>query len=537
MIANIIFQFVKDHPWIFLLNICLMVFVPINEVMLPYLFGKMMVNIGAAGALKSLVVLASTLVIAQSGFILRDKLNEQFVPRLESYIKTEIVGLILKKYNTAFDNITTGDLIYKMTKIPDLLLYWLQWINDYIIPYGLVFISAIFYFAKFDKWIAVTFFGFLTILMSLFYFTPKVCLKYAKNNDEVFSMMHEKVEDIIHNMPSILTSNMRLNELDKLKNSGENYSKTYNKTSACTVNFKVMMLPVVAGLVIFFVLRSRHLLLAKKKTKDDFIPMFVILTSMLGSIFWLIDITRLSVFDLGIMVNLNGMLEVHPAKAGVKGEMKERAQQSIGLRGVTFGYSRDKIILKDVSLDFEKGKSTALIGNIGAGKSTVIKLLLGLYKPFYGDLYLDGQWYSQMTIEDIRDKIGYVPQNPVLFNNSVLYNIQYGNDASENQVRELLGDMGIHPSFADKQVGKNGMNLSGGQRQLVWCLRVLFRNPEYLLMDEPTASMDKETKDVLLKLLKVMMKGKTVVIVTHDDYLLDFVDRKIELNNVSSNHM
>lgn len=534
MIANIIAQFVKDHPWIFLLNICLMVFVPINEVFLPYLFGRMIVNIGAAGALKSLTVLASTLVLAQTGFILRDKLNERFVPRLESYIKTEIVGLILQKYNTAFDNITTGDLIYKMTKIPDLLLYWLQWINDYIIPYVLVFMSAIFYFARFDKVIALAFFGFLTILMSLFYFAPRVCLKYAVNNDKVFSMMHEKVEDIIHNMPSILTANMKSNELEKLRTNGDSYSKTYNQTSACTVNFKLMMLPVVAGLVVFFVLRSRQLLLANKKTKEDFIPMFVILTSMLGSIFWLIDITRLSVFDLGIMVNLNDMLTISPsdAQSGSGRRDAPAPKESIGLNGVTFGYSRDKIILNNLTLHFEKGKSTALIGNIGAGKSTVIKLLLGLYKPFSGDLYIDGRWYSQMKVEEIRDRIGYVPQNPVLFNNSVLYNIQYGTEASENQVRELLKDMAIHPSFADKQVGKNGMNLSGGQRQLVWCLRVLFRNPEYLLMDEPTASMDKETKDILLKLLKVMMKGKTVVIVTHDDYLLDFVDRKMQINNV-----
>lgn len=534
MLLNIIYQFVKDHPWIFLLNICLMVFVPINEVLLPYLFGKVMVNIAGAGAVKSLALLASTLVLAQSGFILRDKLNEQFVPRMESYIKTEIVGLILQKYNTAFDNITTGDLIYKMTKIPDMLLYWLQWTNDYIIPYALVFLSAIFYFARFDKLIAMAFFGFLVGLCSLFYLTPKICLKYAKTNDQVFSMMHEKVEDIIHNMPSILTANTKLDELNKLKNNGEGYSKTYNETSSCTVNFKLLMLPVVAGLVIFFVLRSRYLILNKNKTKEDFIPMFVILTSMLGSIFWLIDITRLSVFDLGIMVNLNDMIQA-PATISDKklaGSSKPPMNESIGLSGVTFGYTRDKPILNNLSLHFEKGKSTALIGNIGTGKSTVIKLLLGLYKPFSGDMYLDGRWYSDMKVEEIRERIGYVPQNPILFNDTVLYNIQYGNKVSENQVRDLLKDMGIHPSFADKRVGKNGMNLSGGQRQLVWCLRVLFRDPDYLLMDEPTASMDKETKDILLKLLKVMMKGKTVVIVTHDEYLLEFVDRKMQLNNV-----
>lgn len=535
MIGNIIYQFVKDHPWIFLLNICLMAFVPINEVLLPFLCGKMIVNIGAAAGIKYLVMLASTLIIAQTGFVLRDKLNEQFVPRLESYIKTEIVGLILQKYNTAFDNITTGDLIYKMTKIPDLLLYWLQWTNDYIIPYVFVFLSAIFYFAKFDKVIALAFLGFLVALCTLFYTTPKVCLKHAKNNDQVFSMMHEKVEDIIHNMPSILTANTRSQELLKLRENGVGYSKTYNQTSACTVNFKLMMLPVVAGLVAFFVLRSRHLIMNKNKSKEDFVPMFVILTSMLGSIFWLIDITRLSVFDLGIVTNLNDMLVVPGKREASSGASKTGGpppSDSIGLSGVTFGYSSNKEILTNKSIHFEKGKSTALVGNIGAGKSTVIKLLLGLYKPWKGDLYIDGQWYSQMKVEDIRDKIGYVPQNPVLFNNTVLYNIQYGNTASENQVRELLKDMNIHPSFADKQVGKNGMNLSGGQRQLVWCLRVLFRNPDYLLMDEPTASMDKETKDILLRLLKVMMKGKTVVIVTHDNYLLDFVDRKMQLNNV-----
>jgi ABC-type bacteriocin/lantibiotic exporter with double-glycine peptidase domain len=105
----------------------------------------------------------------------------------------------------------------------------------------------------------------------------------------------------------------------------------------------------------------------------------------------------------------------------------------------------------------------------------------------------------------------------------------YGNQIDRQTIKDFVFKIGIMPSFLDREVGKNGMNLSGGQRQLVWCLRVFFKNPKILLFDEPTASMDLETKNVLLYLIKLLLKDRTVIIITHDDYLLKIVDYQITI--------
>ncbi len=527
MIANTLLSFIKKHPWLVLLNVAMMAFVPINEVLLPYMYGKMINDILTNKAVLTLLTLGVVIATTQTGFLLRDKINEKFIPTLESFIKTEFIDIILDKYNTDFDTLTTGDIIYKMTKIPDIIIYWFQWINDYILPYMIVFLTAIIYFLRFDMVIATIFVTFLIVLISIFLITPKVCMKHAQSNDEVFSNLHEKLEDIIHNMPSIYSSNTKSQELEMLKESGTIYSHHFAKTASCTRNFKGFMIPFTTGLVVLFVLRSKYLIDNKLVNHKSFVPMFVVLTSMLSSIFWLIDIMRYSVFDIGCLTNMNDLLQ--------KPKSKQRTifnhrppNEAIGLQNVTFSYKGRKI-LDNLSINFSTGQSTAIVGPIGAGKTTILKILLGFHIPQHGDAYLQGRWYRELNIRTIRNTIGYVPQNPVLFNNTVLYNIMYGNRTTEAEVTEFIKRLKIDPTFLNRQVGKNGMHLSGGQRQLVWCLRVFFKNPQVILMDEPTASMDQETKNTLLLLLSTLMKNRTVIIVTHDKYLLNHVDQIIRI--------
>ena len=424
--------------------------------------------------------------------------------------------------------VTTGDLIYKMTKIPDIVIYWFQWMNDYIIPYMLVFATAIFYFSRFDRKIMLAFVAFLAILVCIFIYTPRACIGCSTESDKIFSKIHEMIEDIIHNMPSVYTSNSKGYEFRRLAEKTELYRTKYSKTAACARTFKMLMVPLITGLVVFFVLRSRTLVSKGTINKGRFVSTFVVLTSMIASIFWVVDIMRYSVFDIGCIMNMDKMLEA-PTSID-RTEMPYPAPKNvIGLSRVAFYYG-DKKVFKDLSIDFPEGKTTVLLGDVGSGKTTILKILLGFQVPQSGDAYLEGHWYKDLKIEDIRRAVGYVPQNPVLFNRTVLYNVTYGNGLKPETVANLFRSIGLDPEFMNKEVGKNGMHLSGGQRQLVWCLRVLLKNPRVLLMDEPTASMDQATKDSLLGLIKMIMKGRTVIMVTHDPYLIEHADNKINIS-------
>ena len=535
MLKDIIFRFIKQHPWLIAINMCFMLLVPINEIFLPYLYGKVINNIIGPQGITTITILAITLVALQIGYLFRDKINEIFVPALEGYVKTEIIDLILQKYEGAFENLTTGDLVYKLTKIPDVMIYWFQLLNDTIIPYILVFLTAIIYFIRYDWMIATAFVIFLVSLFVVFSIVPKVCSDHAKKNDTVFSNLHEKIEDIRHNMPSIYSANTKPYELSILNRETQNYSSIFAKTATCVRNFRGALIPLVSGLVLFFLLRSKFLIGAKRIKMTYFVPTFVVLTSMLSSIFWIIDIMRYGVFDLGVIANMNEMLQLPPAPpqdhhitTTPNNRPPHPNDSIIGLQNVTFGYSNDNVILKDKTIHFKTNKISALVGNIGAGKSTMLKLLLAFYRPTSGNLYINSHWYKELTISDIRSQIGFVPQTPILFNNTVEYNIKYGNpEVQDKDIHQTLDELKLPRSFLNRHAGKNGNNLSGGQRQLLRCLRVFFKNPKIILMDETTASMDRESKDILLYMLTTLMKDKTIIMVTHDPYLLNYVDEEV----------
>ena len=187
-------------------------------------------------------------------------------------------------------------------------------------------------------------------------------------------------------------------------------------------------------------------------------------------------------------------------------------------------------------MHFEHGERTVLLGPIGSGKTTVLRLLMRFYLPDAGDLYIGGRWYSDMSKSEVRQRIAYVPQEAVLFNRSVVDNIMYGNpNVTSAGVVAALRQLGVESEFGSLRtgvyslVGKGGSRLSGGQRQLVWFLRAVLRDPDVLVLDEPTASMDLKTKELMLRVLDTAMRGRTVVMVTHDPFLAAAATRRVHL--------
>ena len=207
----------------------------------------------------------------------------------------------------------------------------------------------------------------------------------------------------------------------------------------------------------------------------------------------------------------------------------------IELKDVTFAYpGSGNEVLKHVSLKIKAGERVALIGPIGSGKTTVGRLLLGLYEPSTGMVAVDGTDIRQIDPSELRHYIGCVPQDLVLFTGTIRDNITLGtygvDDVDILRAAELAGVTDFvkkNPLGFDLQVGERGKELSGGQRQSVAMARALLLDPPILLFDEPTSSMDNTSELNLKKRLNKIVAGKTVIIITHRASLLDLVDRII----------
>lgn len=212
---------------------------------------------------------------------------------------------------------------------------------------------------------------------------------------------------------------------------------------------------------------------------------------------------------------------------------------SLTMEKVSFAYPQEeRLALDGVSLRIEPGERVGIIGPMGSGKSTLSKLLLGLYQPQAGAIKLGDVDIRQMPVTELRSRIGVLPQDVILFYGSIRENIALGdatiNDHMILRAASLAGVTDFlrnNPAGFAAQVGEQGKSLSGGQRQAVALARALVRDPEVLLLDEPTSNMDTDSELMLQKRLHVAMQGRTLILVTHRLSMLRIVNRLIVMEN------
>jgi len=189
---------------------------------------------------------------------------------------------------------------------------------------------------------------------------------------------------------------------------------------------------------------------------------------------------------------------------------------------VAFGYEGEELILDGVDFDVSPGETVALVGPTGAGKSTVAKLLMRLYDVDDGAVRVDGHDVRDVRLSDLRESVGYVSQDTFLFDGSVAENIRYGRfDASMDEVRAAADAAEAHEFIEglsegyDTRVGERGVKLSGGQRQRIALARVILRDPEIVLLDEATASVDTETEYLIQRSLDRLTADRTTLAIAH----------------------
>ncbi len=223
------------------------------------------------------------------------------------------------------------------------------------------------------------------------------------------------------------------------------------------------------------------------------------------------------------MENLFALIDEQPDVADSPQAAPLRAENgAIAFHNVVFGYETGRTILKDVSFSVAPGTTTAIVGPTGSGKSTLCRLLLRFYDPQSGRIEISGQDIRQVSQHSLRSAIGVVPQDTVLFNDTLFYNIAYGDPgASPEKVHSAADSAQLHdfiaklPQGYQTRVGERGLKLSGGEKQRVAIARALLREPSIFFFDEATSSLDSVTEQEIQMHLAQLSSGKTTLVIAH----------------------
>lgn len=268
---------------------------------------------------------------------------------------------------------------------------------------------------------------------------------------------------------------------------------------------------------------SAHNVLAGNMTIGD----FVLINSFMFQIFMPLNFLGFVYREIkGSLANIEQMLSLLSKTPNVTDEKDAKAlaltHGEVTFKHVDFSYVEDRQILHDLSFTIPAGHKVAIVGASGSGKSTLMKLLFRFYDVSAGEIFFDGQNISQVTQESLRQAIGIVPQDTVLFNDTLYANIRYGRpDASDEEVQQAIDMAHLRhfierlPEGLETQVGERGLKLSGGEKQRVAIARAILKNAPIMIFDEATSSLDSHAEKVILDAMKSLAEQRTSIVIAH----------------------
>lgn len=552
-VLDIFQSFCKRHPWLVAFNCLFMLLIPVSAVLLPRLYGHAIETIqsgvGGPRVARALIVLFATMIAINVGNLASDWHDSWLSVEMLGHVRSIMYERILEKMKGT-DELASGQTVARFNKIPTVFNRLFEHMQLMVIPSILIFVGASVYLFSFvDRvlGIAVTFMS--VVVLSMVVWAPKMCEARMTDTERCMMHIYNEVDDTIRNSVAVAERRHHAFEAARLATQESSYRALQDRSVHCSLGIKAMILPVIVVVLVVFAKRTLDASRSGRLKVAAFATSLIIISQLIGSITMLNDTSKDFAFAWASLAvakrdfaSMMMSAETSPTTKEATDrkrvpEVKDR-KLCVSADNVSYRYAHSgRPSLKPVSFRVCSGERVAVSGPIGSGKTTLLKLVVGFLQPTGGALTIDGIPIQHISDEWMRHKVAYVPQTAVLFDRTLYENITYGmtDPPSRERLMDILRDIGIddivtsRPGGLDFRVGKGGGRISGGQRQLVYCARVLLQDPQIILLDEPTASLDTRSKQRLVALLDRMIRNRIVMMVTHDEYLLERATRTIRI--------
>lgn len=517
-------QFILGLVLLFLSSTVFMVFPYIVGVMLDVAQGKQVVSnlnlMQIAGIL--IVVLVFQGVVSYFRVILFAQVSEKSTADVRKALYQRLISLPI----VFFEKSRVGELVSRLTNDVEKLYNTLYFVLAEFVRQIILLVGGIvFLIWQTPKLAGVMMATFPVIVIGAMIF-GRYIRKLSKERQQVLADSNTILDETLQTIHAVKAFTNEAFEMGRFRRANEKVVETSLKFAGGRAIFAVFIITVLFG-ALFFVIWTGMQMVQNNQISAGQLISFVTFTAVIGG-----AIAGLGTF-YSELVGAVGATERIREILAMEPEQAQRSQQNIpagrfsgaiSFENVQFSYPTraDVPVLRDVSLHIAPGSKVALVGQSGAGKSTIIQLLLQFHQPDAGRIVIDGQAVDHYELESYRRNFALVPQEVILFGGSIRENILYGKpEAEAEEVIEAARkanawDFIQHfPEGLDTIVGERGIKLSGGQRQRIAIARAILRNPSILLLDEATSSLDAESEKVVQEALNNLMEGRTSIIIAH----------------------
>lgn len=549
MIKELYYNFFMENWQLYVLYLLTLLSLPLQKVAIPHYYGEIISSLKDKkldrskhffGILLGLWVFIQVLSIGIS------YVDNYIWPKFHAYVRQYFFDVIIDRYNQNFQELKLGEILTKLIKLPWILDDISTQVQRFVLTNSIVTISSFIYLFTHHYSLGLIYLicVVLILLLSRGYFNT--CNLNVKKVETLYDTCHEEIEDTLENLLSIYTSQKDKAEKDRVRMINDKTLKQQIHTGMCNRRFKIYFS--IINIILFVSLNyvAYTLYLNKKIKVASLVSIFILNYTILGSLMMMYQDAKefmsiKSHLEL-IQAFFDGLPEIDKKKK--TGKLGNPDEVDVRLVDVLYYHSgnEDKPIYKDLNLRLYPKQRIVIMGSIGSGKSTFAKIITRLQRHQGGNVFINGISIDNIDIDELRKAIVYIPQHPKLFNRTLWENLSYGlptegpNKITQEAVFTFLHQMELYEleevfrERINKEVGKQGSNLSGGQRQMVWLVRAVLRNSPVIILDEPTSSLDPVSKKQIKKMIDILGKNRTLILITHDEDLVVGMDRLIRFD-------
>ncbi len=527
-----------------------------------------------------LLKIAGLSIFVDTVYMIGNYFDKIYYPMMEKFIRFELIDVIFKNIEVNYEKEDISNHIIKALKIPNTVTSFTGRFIYWVVTFVLTTIVILSYVIYLDPLI-----GFMTLLVFVLFFIAYYYILMDTKNTSEHRENEEKqlmtsIDDVLSNSISIICSKKIKDEKEFLTNKHSIYDEVHETqlwSSSIGGYAMSIIVTIILVIYVYVILRlyKNHKIDSTNTIKVIIIMLFFIRyikTSSQGSIRVIAEYGKLAENEMDIRkllvdkadttghktdIPITGDIEFKNVSFRYAGPALETGTPVVGGAGpaletgtpvvggavtsletgtATPAEDRPKT-LDNVSFKINARDRVAIIGTNGSGKSTIIKLLSGFFKPTEGQILFDGEDSRNINREYLRSKLSIVSQKVVLFNRSVLDNICYATNTPKEEVVKILDRLKIMnvfkklPQGLDTMAGARGEKLSGGQRQIIYLLRSYLSNKPITIMDEPTAAVDAFHKKYVIQMMDEMAKKTTMIVVTHDSEFAASFHKKIYIES------